>query len=47
MELTNIVGAVFRNFEFVIEQEHPMETREGFLRKPLGLNVGVKRRVHA
>jgi cytochrome P450 len=47
MELTNIVGAVFRNFEFVIEQQHPMETREGFLRKPLGLDVGIKRRVHA
>lgn len=47
MELTNIVGAVFRNFEFVIEQDHPMETREGFLRKPLGLDVGIKRRVHA
>jgi benzoate 4-monooxygenase len=45
MELTCIVGAVFRNFEFVIEQEHEMETREGFLRKPLGLGVGVKRRV--
>ncbi|KAH8690621.1 putative cytochrome P450 benzoate 4-monooxygenase [Talaromyces proteolyticus] len=47
MELTNIVGTVFRNFEFVIEQKHAMETREGFLRKPLGLNVGVKRRQHA
>lgn len=47
MELTCIVGTVFRNFEFVIEQDHPMETREGFLRKPLGLDVGIKRRVLA
>lgn len=44
MELTCIVGTVFRNFEFVLEQEHAMETREGFLRKPLGLNVGIRRR---
>lgn len=44
MELTCIVGAVFRNFEFRLEQEEEMQTREGFLRKPLGLRVGVKRR---
>lgn len=44
MELTCIVGTVFRNFEFVLEQDHPMETREGFLRKPLGLDVGIRRR---
>lgn len=44
MELTCIVGTVFRNFEFVLEQEHAMETREGFLRKPLELAVGIRRR---
>jgi benzoate 4-monooxygenase len=43
IELTCIVGTVFRNFEFVLEQEHEMETREGFLRKPSGLDVGVRR----
>lgn len=45
MELTCIVGTVFRNFDFRLEQEGPMETREGFLRKPLGLKVGLKKRV--
>jgi benzoate 4-monooxygenase len=45
MELTCIVGAVFRNFEFRLEQKEEMQTREGFLRKPLGLRVGIKRRV--
>ena len=44
MELTCIVGAVFRNFEFVVEQVQALETREGFLRKPLGLGVGVRLR---
>jgi benzoate 4-monooxygenase len=44
MELTCIVGTVFRNFEFVLEQEHEMETREEFLVKPLGLDVGIRRR---
>ncbi|KAK4913557.1 hypothetical protein LTR66_017204 [Elasticomyces elasticus] len=47
MELKCIVGTVFRNFEF--RDEDPNEilvTREGFLRKPLGFLVGVKRRDH-
>ncbi|KAL1984388.1 hypothetical protein VTN96DRAFT_9167 [Rasamsonia emersonii] len=47
MELTCIVGTVFRNFDFRLEQEGPMETREGFLRKPMGLKVGLKRRTVA
>jgi len=34
---------VFRNFEFELYQSE-METREGFLRKPMGLEVGVRRR---
>ena len=44
MEMTCIVATVFRNFEFQLEQKKPMETREGFLRKPLGLDVGLRRR---
>ncbi|BAE60506.1 unnamed protein product [Aspergillus oryzae RIB40] len=44
MELLVIVGTVFRLFDFEIQQDGPMETREGFLRKPLGLMVGMKRR---
>ncbi|KAF2662958.1 putative benzoate 4-monooxygenase [Lophiostoma macrostomum CBS 122681] len=44
MELALIVGTVFRGYEFVIRQEGEMETREGFLRKPLGLDVGMRRR---
>ena len=47
MELLVICATVFRLFEFEMQQTGPMETREGFLRKPLGLNVGLKRRVHA
>jgi benzoate 4-monooxygenase len=43
MELALIVSTVFRNFEFELRQGE-MQTREGFLRKPLGLHVGMKRR---
>jgi len=44
MELKCMVAAVFRNFEFRDEHNGPMQTREGFLRKPLGYNVGVRLR---
>ena len=44
MELLVMGATVFRLFEFQLEQDHPMETREGFLRKPLGLQVGMRRR---
>ncbi|KAJ5937585.1 Benzoate 4-monooxygenase [Penicillium verhagenii] len=44
MELLVMGATVFRQFEFQLEQDHPMETREGFLRKPLGLQVGMRRR---
>ena len=44
MELKVMVGTVFRNFEFRDEHDGVMETREGFLRKPLGYNVGIRRR---
>ncbi|KAJ4287945.1 hypothetical protein N0V90_011960 [Kalmusia sp. IMI 367209] len=43
MELALIVGTVFRRYEFELRQG-AMETREGFLRKPLGLEVGMRRR---
>ncbi|RHZ73123.1 hypothetical protein CDV55_108553 [Aspergillus turcosus] len=44
MELLVMTGTIFRLFEFEMQQDGPMETREGFLRKPLGLIVGMKRR---
>lgn len=43
MELALIVATVFRRYEFELRQGE-METREGFLRKPLGLEVGMRRR---
>ena len=44
MELALIVATVFRGWEWVARQEGDLETREGFLRKPLGLRVGIKKR---
>jgi len=45
MELALIVATVFRRYEFKLEQGvDEWETREGFLRKPLGLKVGFRRR---
>lgn len=44
MELAIIVATVFLNYEFVLEQKPVLETREGFLRKPLALKVGLRRR---
>lgn len=43
MELALIVGTVFRRYEFTLRQTG-LETREGFLRKPLGLQVGMRKR---
>lgn len=43
MELALIVATVFRRYQFELHQTG-LETREGFLRKPLGLKVGLKRR---
>ena len=43
MELALIVSTVFRRYEFELYQDH-LETREGFLRKPLGLKVGMRKR---
>lgn len=43
MELALIVGTVFRRYEFELYQD-VLETREGFLRKPLECIVGVRMR---
>lgn len=45
LELQIIIGSILRNFSFVLEDpDYKLETREGFLRKPLGCRVGIKRR---
>ncbi|EEB89164.1 hypothetical protein MPER_12773 [Moniliophthora perniciosa FA553] len=45
MELQIIVASILRKFEFVMEDEGAvLETSEGFLRKPLHCNVGIKKR---
>lgn len=46
MELALIVGTVFHNYEFELYQD-VLETREGFLRKPLECIVGMKRRARS
>lgn len=46
MELALIVSTVFRRYEFEPYQI-TLETREGFLRKPLGFEVGMRRRQRA
>ena len=43
MELALIVSTVFRRYEFELYQDE-LQTREGFLRKPLGCDVGMRRR---
>jgi benzoate 4-monooxygenase len=43
MELALIVATVFHNYDFELYQK-TLETREGFLRKPLECWVGMKRR---
>jgi len=44
MELALIVSTIMRRYEFELRQKS-LETREGFLRKPLGCEVGMRRRV--
>ncbi|KAL8900246.1 MAG: hypothetical protein Q9207_005786 [Kuettlingeria erythrocarpa] len=44
MELALIVGTVVKGFEFELREEGELKTREGFLRKPVGCRVGVRRR---
>jgi benzoate 4-monooxygenase len=43
MELALIIATVFRRYEFELHQDE-LKTREGFLRKPLGLQVGMRKR---
>lgn len=43
MELMLIVSTVFRRYEFELHQT-VLETREGFLRKPMGCLVGMRLR---
>lgn len=45
MELKCIVGTVFRNFDFKKTHEGPLNTREGFLRKPVDYETSIRRRV--
>jgi len=45
MELLMIIGSMMRRYDFVLEDpQAPLQTREGFLRKPLGCRVGIRRR---
>ena len=50
MELKIIFGVLGREFEFEMAKEgnwqgvEGLETREGFLRKPVGFCVGMRRR---
>jgi benzoate 4-monooxygenase len=45
LELLIIISSVFRRFDIVLEHpDETLETREGFLRKPLKCCVGLKRR---
>lgn len=45
MELKCIVGTVFRNFDFQNRHKGKLQTREGFLRKPVDYMTAIKRRV--
>jgi len=45
LELQIIIGSIMRRFDIVLASPNQeLKTREGFLRKPLGCNVGIKRR---
>ena len=45
MELAVITSTIFRRYEFVLRQRvDEWETREGFLRKPMGLKAGLRLR---
>ncbi|KAK0434863.1 cytochrome P450 monooxygenase [Desarmillaria tabescens] len=45
LELHIIIASILKRFHFVLEKpEKPLQVREGFLRKPLGVRVGMKRR---
>jgi len=44
MELALIVATIMHRFDFELRQEGGLETREGFLRKPLACLVGIRKR---
>ncbi|KAH7920155.1 cytochrome P450 [Leucogyrophana mollusca] len=45
MELLVIISSIFHRYDFVLaKSKQPLDTREGFLRKVLGCEVGIKRR---
>jgi len=45
LELQIIIASILRRYDIVLENpDELLQTREGFLRKPLGCRVGVKRR---
>ncbi|KAF8155951.1 cytochrome P450 monooxygenase [Crassisporium funariophilum] len=45
MELQIIVASIMRRYDIVLDSaDQKLETREGFLRKPLGCKIGIKRR---
>ncbi|KAF7360600.1 Cytochrome P450 monooxygenase [Mycena venus] len=45
LELQMIIASILRRYHFVLEKpEEELDTREGFLRKPLRCHVGIKRR---
>jgi benzoate 4-monooxygenase len=46
MELALIISTAFRRYDFELYQKE-LETREGFLRKPLACMVGIKKRRNA
>lgn len=43
MEMALIVATTFRRYEFELYQDD-MPTREGFLKKPVALHVGIRQR---
>ncbi|UZJ55243.1 hypothetical protein CBS101457_004563 [Exobasidium rhododendri] len=44
-ELSILIGAIIRRYDIVLESpDAPLETIEGFLRKPSGCNIGLSRR---
>ncbi|KAI0070810.1 cytochrome P450 monooxygenase [Panus rudis PR-1116 ss-1] len=45
MELTTLTAALFHRYEFSLQRpDQPLSVRDGFLRKPLGCTVGIRRR---
>ncbi|KAF9231318.1 cytochrome P450 [Melanogaster broomeanus] len=45
LELLVIISSILRRYHFVLaEPDKPLDTREGFLRKPVECRVGIKRR---